>query len=189
MRKKPGLTMRQSVGIAVSGGSGDGPVVGDRRRRVVAGAERNAARHRGVAHAGQRAERFHQLRDRTPRLHRAAVTRLRQRELERQHPLRLEPEVHLLQPKQALAEQPGGDQQHRRERELRGGETVAEPRTRAAGRRARRLLQHRRSDRLSPRATPARGRTAGRWRRSPRARTAGRSSRRERSAPAGGSAA
>ena len=43
---------RQSIGTAVSGGSTDVPGADHRRRRVVADAERNAARHAGARTPG-----------------------------------------------------------------------------------------------------------------------------------------
>ena len=111
----------------------------DRRLRVRPVAERDTARRAGSAHAWCRSQRLEQraiehnaLLDR--------IFRARQRDLEGQQTIGLKPEADVLQAQQALGQQPGPDQQNRRERELHGGEAVAQAWARTA-RRARHLFQ------------------------------------------------
>ena len=78
----------------------------------------------------------------------------------------------MLQSQQALRQQTGADEQDRRERKLRGGEAVAQPRTGPVDERVACFRTALRSG-FALHATPARGRRAGRSRPSDRARTGG----------------
>ena len=181
--------MRQSVGTGASGGSGDGAGRHDRRRRVVAVAERDAARHRRPPRTpGIAAQRLEQL-----LIERGTVSvgvgylAARQRELERQQRSGGS-RADVLQPQQLCVSSPAPTSSTVASASSAGGEAVAQPRPRAA-RRARRLLEH--VVQVGLRRVPRRREAeqqAGR-RSSEPARTAAPARRSRRRAPAAGSAA